>query len=330
MKPLLQKLVECNGPSGFEKPVRDIILNEVQALADDCRIDALGNLILRKGQKSAQGKRILLAAHMDEIGVMASFIDEKGFIRFTNIGGVFPINCVGSRVKFINGVQGVIGMEKLDKPGVPELSQLFIDVGAVSRQECPIKIGDAAVFDRPFLDLGDHLVSKAMDDRIGTAVLVEVIKMLVDTPHEVYFVFSVQEEVGTRGAMTAAFEIDPEIGISVDVTRTGDIPRGIKMEVSLGKGPAIKVRDSGMISDPRLVQLLVGAAEAAELPYQLEVLEAGTTDARAIQVTRAGVPSSCISIPCRYIHSPSEMVSYRDLQNAVKLIIKFLSQPVNL
>jgi tetrahedral aminopeptidase len=328
MKALIQKLVESVGPSGFEKTVRDVILNEVRPAADECRIDALGNLIVRKGQKSGNGKRIILAAHMDEIGIMASFIDENGFVRFTNIGGVFPINCVGSRVKFTNGVQGVINMDKLDKPGVPELSQLFIDVGATSRKDCPVKIGDPGVFDRSFLDLGDRLVSKAMDDRISTAVLVEVIKTLVNTPNEIYFVFTVQEEVGTRGAMTAAFEIDPEIGISVDVTRTGDTPRGIKMEVSLGKGPTIKVRDSGMISDPRLVQALVNSAEAAGLPYQLEVLEAGTTDARAIQVTRAGVPSSCISIPCRYVHSPSEMVSYSDVQNAVKLLVKFLSQPV--
>ena len=330
MKSLIQKLVKSSGPSGYEKEVRDIVWNEVQSFVDDGRIDPLGNLILRKGQKNGLGKRIILAAHMDEIGVMASFIDENGFIRFTNIGGVYPINCVGSRVRFLNGISGVIGMDKLEKPGVPELSQLYIDVGASSRKECPIKIGDPAIFDRPFIDLGDRLVSKAMDDRIGVAVLVEVIKKLSQTPHEIYFVFSVQEEVGTRGAMTAAYDIDPEIGISVDVTRTGDTPKGIKMEVSLGKGPAIKIRDGGMISDPRLVQSLVSTAESSGLPFQLEVLEAGTTDARAIQVTRAGVPSSCVSIPCRYIHSPSEMVSYNDVLNAVNLLVAFLSQPINL
>ena len=330
MKSFIQKLVECSAPSGFEKPVRDIILNEVQSYADSWRIDPLGNLIMQKGQKTAQGKRILLAAHMDEIGIMASFIDENGFIRFTNIGGVFPINCVNGRVRFLNGVPGVIGMEKLEKPGVPELSQLYIDVGATSRKDCPIKIGDPAVFERPMVDFGDRLVSKAMDDRISVAVLAEVLKKTSETPHEIFFVFSVQEELGTRGAMTAAYDIDPEIGISVDVTRTGDTPRGVKMEVSLGKGPAIKIRDSGMISDPRLVRALVSTAESASLPYQLEVLEAGTTDARAIQVTRAGVPSGCISIPCRYVHSPSEMVSYSDVLNSVSLLAEFISRPVTL
>jgi endoglucanase len=134
MKSLIQKLVESSGPSGYEKEVRDIVWNEVQSFVDDGRIDPLGNLILRKGQKNRPGKRIILAAHMDEIGVMASFIDENGFIRFTNIGGVYPINCVGSRVRFLNGISGVIGMDKLEKPGVPELSQLYIDVGASSRK----------------------------------------------------------------------------------------------------------------------------------------------------------------------------------------------------
>ena len=230
----------------------------------------------------------------------------------------------------MSGVSGVIGMDKLDKPGVPDLSQLFIDVGSSSRENCPIAIGDPAIFDRPFIDLGNRLVSKAMDDRIGVAILIEVIKKIKQTPHEIHFVFSVQEEVGTRGATTAAYEIDPEIGLSVDVTRTGDTPKSTKMEVALDKGPAIKVRDSGMISDPRLVQCLVETAKANHIPYQLEVLEAGTTDARAIQLTRSGVPSGCISIPCRYIHSPSEMVSYSDVEKIVDLLVKFLSAPIQI
>jgi endoglucanase len=191
-------------------------------------------------------------------------------------------------------------------------------------------VGDVAAFDRPFLDLGDRLVSKAMDDRISVAVQIEVLKQLKETPHEVYFVFSVQEEVGTRGAITSSYAIDPDLGISVDVTLTGDTPKGVKMEVSLGKGPTVKVRDGGMLSDPRLVRWLSDTAEKAGIPYQLEVLEGGTTDARSIQLARAGVPVSCISIPCRYVHSPSEMVDYRDVQNAVALLVKVLGQPIQL
>jgi endoglucanase len=169
-----------------------------------------------------------------------------------------------------------------------------------------------------------------MDDRIGVAVEIEVLRQLKETPHEIYFVFTTQEEVGTRGAGPAAFAIDPDLGLSIDVTLTGDTPKGFKMAVSLGKGPAIKVRDSGMLSDPRLVQKLVETAEKARIPYQLEVLEGGTTDARAIQITRSGIPAGCVSIPCRYVHSPSEMVNYQDVQNTVKLLVAFLSQPITL
>jgi putative aminopeptidase FrvX len=169
-----------------------------------------------------------------------------------------------------------------------------------------------------------------MDDRIGVAVLIETLRRLDRTPHELYFVFSVQEEVGLRGATTAAFGIDPDLGLAVDVTATGDTPKAEKMEVSLGKGPAIKVRDSGMLADPRLVDRMVRSAEIAGLPYQLEVLERGTTDARSIQLTRAGVPTGCLSIPCRYIHAPSEMVDHNDVQNAVSLLVALLKGPIEL
>lgn len=331
MKSLIKNLVEAVGPSGYEDQVRDLVRSLVEAYADEIRVDALGNLIVRKGQKSPDGLRVMLSAHMDEIGIMASHIDENGFVRFTSIGGLNPLYLMGGRVKFVNGVQGTINSERLETvERTPSFDRLFVDVGAASRSDCKVRVGDVAIFDRPFLDLGDRLVSKAMDNRISVAVLVETLRQIKQTPHELYFVFSVQEEVGLRGATTAAYGVDPDLGLAVDVTRTGDTPKSIKMEVSLGKGPAVKVRDSGMLSDPRVVRWLVDTAEKAGLPYQLEVLEAGTTDARSIQVTRAGVPSSCVSIPCRYIHSPSEMVDFRDVQNAVNLLVAGLSQPVKM
>jgi endoglucanase len=169
-----------------------------------------------------------------------------------------------------------------------------------------------------------------MDDRIAVAVLIETMRRLDETPHEIFFVFSTQEEVGLRGATTAAFGVDPELGLAVDVTGTGDTPKGRRMEVALGKGPAIKVRDQGMLADPRVVRWMVDTAEAAELPYQLEVLTGGTTDAKSIQLTRSGVPSGCLSIPCRYIHSPSEMVDSVDVENAVRLLVALLSRPAEL
>jgi endoglucanase len=294
-------------------------------------VDPLGNLIVRKGQKTPQGLRIMLDAHMDEIGVIVTHIDENGFVRFTNLGGVNARMCQGSRVRFTNGTCGCIGIEvsdNNDKP--PSLDQMFIDVGAFGRADCPVTIGDAAAFDRPFLDLGNRLMAKSMDDRSGVAILIETLRQLSQTPHEIYFVFSVQEEVGLRGATAAAYGINPDIGISVDVTVTGDTPKGLVMDIALGKGPAIKVRDSGQIADPHLVRWMGDTAEKAGLPHQYEVLLSGTTDASVMQLARAGVPSGCLSLPCRYVHSPSETVDYRDVQNSVRLLVELLSHPLNL
>jgi tetrahedral aminopeptidase len=331
MKPLIQKLVELVGPSGYEHAVRDFVRSEIEGQVDEIRVDAMGNLIARKGSKSAGGMRIMMSAHMDEIGVIATHIDEHGFVRFTTIGGVRPATCIGGRVHFLNGARGLIFNERLDDSSrMPSIENLFIDLGATSRENCPVKVGDVASFERPFLDLDNRLVSKAMDDRISVAVMIAALKELSSSPNELYFVFSTQEEVGLRGATTAAFGVDPDLGLAVDVTGTGDTPKSGKMEVGLGKGPAIKVRDGGMLSDPRVVRWMVDTAEKAGLPYQMEVLEGGTTDARAIQLARAGVPSGCLSIPTRYIHSPSEMVDYGDIQNAVKLLVALISQPVTL
>jgi len=333
MKDLIKKLVETVGPSGYESQIRAVVRAEVEPFADEVRVDALGNLIVRKGQRGPDGLKIMLAAHIDEIGVIVTHVDADGFARFTTLGGVRPHTCVGGRVRFLNGVSGVISMEppsELTK--VPTFDQLYIDLGLSSNQNAPVKVGDVAAFDRPFLDLGDRLVAKSMDDRIGAVVLIEALRQLKDTPHEVYFVFSAQEEVGVRGATTSAFGVDPDLGLAVDVTGTGDTPRRtqVRMQVSLGKGPAIKVRDGGMLADPRIIDWMVRTAEQHGLPYQLEVLEGGSTDARAMQLTRAGVPAGCLSIPTRYIHSPSEMVDYNDVQQAVQLLLALISQPVEL
>ena len=331
MKSLIQKLVETNGPSGYESQIRDIIRSEVKTAADELKVDALGNLIAFKGQSSADGKKIMLAAHMDEIGIIATHIDESGFVRFSPIGGVNRKHCLGGRVRFLDGTPGVIGHEELDDANkLPAFNQMYIDIGSQSRAECPVRVGDVAAFDRPFSEYGERLVSKAMDDRIGVAILIETLRRLGKSPNQVYFVFSVQEEVGLRGATTAAYGLDPDIGIAVDVTRTGDTPKGIKMEVALGKGPAIKVQDGGMLSDPRVVDWMVSTAESKKIPYQMEVLESGTTDARAMQLTRAGVPAGCVSIPCRYVHAPSEMVDLRDVKEAVSLLLSLIEQKIEI
>ena len=326
MKTLIEKLISTPGPSGYEGKIRDLIRAEVEPYADEVRVDALGNLIARKG---SGGTRIMLAAHIDEIGVIATHIDENGFIRFSNLGGVYPRYLPGGRVRFLDGTLGVINTERVNDPKkTPAMDKMFIDVGATSRTDCPVSVGDVAVFDRPFSDYGKRLVAKAMDDRISVAVLIAALREIKQTPHELHFVFTVQEEVGLRGATTAAFGIAPDIGVAVDVTGTGDTPKGMKMEVALGKGPTVKIKDSSVLSDPRVVDWMVTTAQKAKLPYQLEILERGGTDTRAIQLSRAGVPAGCISIPCRYIHSPSEMVDFDDVQNAVKLLTELLTNPV--
>jgi tetrahedral aminopeptidase len=331
MKALIQRLVETTGPSGYEGQVRDLVQAEIAGYVDEMRIDPLGNLIARKGAKSEGGRRIMLSAHMDEIGIIVTHVDERGFVRFTTVGGVRPNTCLGSRVRFLNGAHGVINGERLESTDKTHtFEQLFIDVGATGRDDCPVKIGDVAAFDRPFLDLGERLVAKAMDNRISVAILIETIHQLKSTPHEVFFVFSTQEEVGTRGATAAAYSIDPDLGLAVDITASGDTPKGLKMETCLGGGPAIKVRDSSLLADPRVVRWMVSTAQKERIPYQIEILEAGGTDAHAIQLTRMGVPAGCLSTPTRYVHSPSEMVDYRDVQNGIRLLVALLSHPIAL
>jgi putative aminopeptidase FrvX len=333
---IIRRLVECHGPSGSEAAVRDLIRAEVESSGvlkrKGCQasVDALGNLaVLRKG--SGGGRRVMLAAHMDEIGIVVSHVDEKGFLRFSNIGGVRPLNLTGSRVRFADGTAGVIGLERLEEPSkLPGLDRFYLDIGAADKESVRMKVGDTASFFRPFEEVGGRLVSKAMDDRIGCAVLLQVLRELESSPHDVHVVFTVQEEVGLRGATTSGFGVDPELAIAVDVTGTGDTPECFPMAMYLGKGPAIKVRDGGMLAHAGVKDWLVRTAEGAGIPYQLEVLEGGTTDAKAIQTSRAGVPTGCVSVPTRYIHTPSEMVDPGDVRNAVRLLVAALSAPISI
>jgi putative aminopeptidase FrvX len=336
VKETIKKLVETFGPSGNESAVRDLIRQVVEreglanGKGDEMRTDVMGNLIVLK-RGTGGGRKVMLAGHMDEIGVVVTHVDKKGFLRFGRVGGVRPYTLLGSRVRFANGTVGVIGVEKLeDRSKVPGLDKFYIDVGAKDKESCPVHVGDVAAFFRPFEDLGDRLVSKAMDDRIGCAVILQALRELQNSPHDVYFVFTTQEEVGLRGATTSGYGIAPDLALAVDVTRTGDTPEAHTMAVSLGDGPAIKVKDGRMLAHPGVKNWLVETAEADGIPYQLEVLEGGTTDAAAIQTSRAGVPAGCVSIPTRYVHTPSEMVDYEDVTNAVKLLVAALSKPIGL
>jgi endoglucanase len=327
VKDTIRALTECFGPSGHEAAVRELIRAEIPR-GVETRVDAMGSLIVRRAGK---GRRVMLAAHMDEIGIAVTHIDQKGFLRFGPVGGVRLLPLMGSRVAFANGTVGVIGMEKMDDSSrIPPLEKFYIDVGARGPADCPVKVGDTACFKRTCEFQGSRIVAKALDDRVGCAVLLQVMKETASSPHDVSFVFTVQEEVGLRGATTAGFGVEPEIALAVDVTLTGDTPECAPMAVALGAGPAIKIKDGGMLAHAGVKDWLIRTAEAGSLPYQREVLVAGTTDAAAIQVTRAGVPAGCVSIPTRYVHMPSEMVDITDVEGAVSLLVNALSGPIDL
>lgn len=330
MKELITKLSGIWGPAGNEEKIRAAIEEEIRPLVDDVRVDALGNLIATK--KGRGGKKVMLSAHMDEIGLIITHIDDKGFLRFALVGGASTVVYYNQRVVFRSGRAGVIGSERLDDIKDLKLEKLYIDVGATSKEEAQslVRIGDMASFESPGFSLGGRLVGKSLDDRVGCAILIQVARELKETPHEVQFVFTVQEEVGLRGARTAAYSLNPDLGIAVDVTSVGDTPEARRMDVKLGGGVAIKVKDAGLIVHPKVRTLLEGAAERAGIPHQFEVLEGGSTDAGAIHITRNGIPSGALSIPCRYVHSPVEMVEMGDVQAAVDLLVNVLKGPIEL
>jgi len=323
---LLETLTQTFGPSGYEDRIRDVIREIVEPYADEIRVDALGSLVAHHKGTGKAPKRIILAAHMDEIGAMVTHVEEEGYLRFTSLGGVRALNHIGQRVVFENGATGVISIERMDPPKLPELRHLYIDVGATSRDDCPVGVGDTGVFVGPFVQQGTRLISKVMDDRIGCYILIEVLRRLKDSPNDIFAAFTTQEETGLVGARTSAFRVNPDMAISLDVTMTGDTPKSLPMDVSLGKGPAVKVKDGGMIAHPRVRDLLVESAEEIGTPYQMEILLGGTTDAAAMQLVRSGVPSGCLSIPCRYVHSTAEMVDQADVENAIEMLIALLGK----
>lgn len=325
---LLKKLVESFGPSGYEDQVREMIRPEIAAYADEIKVDTMGNLIVHK---KGNGLKVMVAAHTDEIGLMTTHITEKGFLRFTNIGGVRLNTLTGNRVQFADGRIGIIHSEPIDDASkLQPMSKHFIDVGATGRDNCPVRVGTPAGFKGEFIVQGQYLTSKTMDDRIGCYIAIETLKRLTQSPHDLTIVFSTQEEVGTRGAQVVANTILPDVGIALDVTTTGDTPEARPMAVRLGGGAAIKVKDTGMIAHAGLVSLMQQRAEEANILYQFEVLEGGSTDARAMQIAGPGCAAGCISIPCRNVHTQSETVQADDVENCIQLLLAILSNPISL
>lgn len=321
---LINKITSAYGPSGNEKQVAAVIKDILKDKVDEIKEDALGNLIC---VKKGTGKKIMLAAHMDQIGIIVTFIDDKGFLRFGNIGGLNPHVILGQRVVFENGTVGVIWYEEnIEDIKKLKLDKMYIDIGETSKEETEkvIKIGDTAVYDSETKYQNGKIISRSMDDRIGCAVLVQLALNEPKTNNEIYYVFTAQEEVGLRGARTAAFAIVPDMALAIDVTGTGDTPESKPMAVKLGKGPSIKIKDASVIAHPMVKDKLIDCANAQNIPHQFEVMMHGGTDAGSIHVTAGGIPSGGVSIPTRHIHSSAEIVDMNDVKNAVLLLEAFL------
>jgi len=302
---------------------------------DEIVVDKLENAIgVKKGKKSSP--KVMLAAHMDEVGLMVKTVTKEGFLQFTKMGGIDDRILMAQKVNVLTdkgSLPGIIGskpphiQKEEERKKIVAYDELFLDVGAESREdakEMGVKIGDPGAFDIRYVKIGkDAVMGKAFDDRIGCATMVETLKQLQDTECTVYAVGTVQEELGLRGAGTAAFGIDPDVGIALDVTVAGDVPgvREFDTTVKMGKGPVLSVTDSGMITHPKVLRLLMGAAEENKIAFQLETGLMGTTDAARITLTRQGVPSGTISIAARYIHSPVSIISLKDAENSAKLAV---------
>jgi putative aminopeptidase FrvX len=302
---------------------------------DEVKEDRLGNVIgIKEGKKRAP--KVMLAAHMDEIGLLIKTISKEGFLQFAKIGGIDDRILLAQKVLVYTEkgpLHGIIGskpphiQKEEERKKVLTYDELFIDVGAENQEQTKkmgVKIGDPVGFDIKFAKIGkDIVIGKALDDRVGCAVMIEAMTQLKKTDCTVYAVGTVQEEVGLRGATTAAFGICPDVGIALDVTVAGDVPgvREVDAPIKMKKGPSIEVADAGLITHPKVLRLLVDVAEENKIPYQLETGLPGSTDAARISLSREGVPSGVISVPTRYIHSPTSMLSLEDADKATKLTV---------
>lgn len=324
---LLKKLTQIDSPSGNEENIVKFIENEIKPYVDEIYRDNLGNLI---AHKIGEGKRVMFDAHTDEIGIIATFIEDNGYVRFSNLGGVSPYNSLYKKVRFLNGTEGVVAVDasRDDILKSLKLTDLYIDIGAKDKEDAEKKIalGDVAAFVGEFKDLGDKVVSKALDDRVGCYCLIRTIKEIKSYKNDLYFVFAASEELGLRGAKAAAHSINPDYAVALDVTSTGDTLGKRKMAVKAGSGTAIKIKDNSILCHPYIKSLMFETCEKNNIPYQIEVLEFGGTDAGAIHLSCGGVATGAISIPTRYIHSPSEMADKKDIEATVELCKKLIEQ----
>lgn len=335
MRELLKRLCDAHGPTGFEDPVARIIKEEFEKYADSVEVDRMGNVIAKKGSGSPV---YMVSAHMDEIGFVVKYVDKDGFVWFVLMGGFHEPTIYNSRVLVHSDkgtVPGVIGgkpphlMEEEEKKKPLKWKELFIDVGACSKEEVlemGIRVGCPVTLNYSLIDVGNKVCGKALDDRVGCAVLIEVLKGLKGFAGTVFFVATVQEELGLKGARVSAFKLKPDVGLVVDVCMAGQA--GVKereVGVSCGMGPTIyyvEAAGKGLVADPYVTKWVIDAAKRAKIPFQVDVSFGGMTDAAVMSVTGEGVPCASIGIPTRYLHSPVEVLDLRDAENCVKLIIE--------
>ena len=334
---LLKNICETPGAPGFENGVRNLVLKEIENCVDDINIDNMGNVIaLKKGKDDT--KSVMIAAHMDEIGFIVTHINDKGFLKFHPLGGFDPKTLTSQRV-IVHGKKNLVGvmgskplhvMTTEEKNRVPKIQDYYIDLGLEkSEVDKIVKVGDPVTRERGLIEMGDCINCKSLDNRISVFVLIEALKKIKTPDFNTYAVFTVQEEVGIRGAQVATQKIKPDFGFGLDTTIAYDVPGAAEHEkiTSLGKGVAIKIMDASAICDTRMVQFMRKTANAHNIQWQNEILTAGGTDTASIQrMTPGGSIAGAFSIPTRHIHQVIEMVHKKDVQNCIDLLTYCLEE----
>lgn len=334
---LLKRLCETPGVSSREEPIRALVIEELRSLTDTLSVDTMGNVIGIK--KGTGGPKVMIAAHMDEIGFLVKHIDDKGFLRLQPIGGWDPRVMVAQRV-YVHGFAGgkwlgalmpsnkpahLLTAEDMNKP--PKVEDFYVDLGLpVGEVKAAVEIGDPVTMARTAEQVGGNVVSKTLDNRVSVFVMLEALRQVGTHACEIQAVATTQEEVGLRGAITAAYALQPDIGLAIDITLANDFPGMADHDqiTRLGEGAAIKVMDSSLLCHPKLVRHFRDVAEKNNIKYQLEILSRGGTDAGGIQRSRAGIPSFTLSIPTRYVHTVNETAAVSDIEACITLLARYL------
>ncbi|GMA48684.1 aminopeptidase [Alicyclobacillus contaminans] len=325
MKGFVLELAAQVAPSGFEGAVRDLLLTRVREIADEVSVDALGNLLVRK---SGQGKHIALVAHMDEPGFLVIHVDDEGFLRIVPIGDLAPHPLVNRPIQFTNGVRGVIGVEHGVKLQELTYDRLYVDIGATSAEEArrKVHVGLAGVVDAPVQELGDGcLAGRALDNRVGCAVALEVFRLAAARGQNVSVVFTAQQTVGARGARVATYQLQPDLAIVIDAAPAGDTPEGPRMDLRIGAGPAVKIMDGTAVVPLAVKDALISSAAEAGVDIQYEVWPRGLSDAGAVQLAVDGTAVGGVSYPARYVGGAVTMVNLSDATAAVQWLDRALA-----